>query len=196
MYELGMRDAELNDLNELYYQHYYYYRQGYDKRRTQLRRAATLSVFSNRPMISLVLVLVSCSIIAALGYILLTNSISINASKNTVGGTPVVPPTTTPTMVLTPTIAVISPTDIPVPFLHPGAQAQVINVGISPLLGRTRPGINNPIQTSFPDGAVVTILEGPVEADGYVWWLITSEESGEGWSAERGPDGVVWLQPI
>jgi hypothetical protein len=196
MYELGIRDAELDDLNELYYQHYYYYRKGYDKRRGEIRRAATLGTVSNRPLISVVLVLLVVAVLAGAGYLFLKSGISITASGDRVGGTPVTPPTPTPTVVYTPTATIAPPTPTPQPFLHPGARAQVINVGSAPLLGRSQPGTNYPVQTSFPEGTIVTILEGPVEADGYIWWRIEAEGAGQGWSADRGPDGSVWLQPI
>ncbi len=196
MYQIGIRDAELNDLNDLYYQHYYYYRQGYDRKRRQMRRAATFGVMAHRPLVSVVLVLVLLGVVSGAGYFLLNNTIDITASNNRVGGTPVISPTPTPTTVITPTMTPAPATPTPVPFLHPGARAQVVNVGSAPLRGRNQPGTAYPVQTSFPEGTIVTILEGPVEADGYVWWLIESEEAGRGWSADRGPNDTVWLMPL
>jgi hypothetical protein len=42
---------------------------------------------------------------------------------------------------------------------------------------------------------VVKVRDGPVEADGYRWWLIEAEVTG-GWSAEGEPQGVRWLVPL
>jgi hypothetical protein len=51
------------------------------------------------------------------------------------------------------------------------------------------------VRVGFKEGERVRIREGPVEADGYIWWRIEGQ-SGAGWSAERSKEGVVWLQPV
>lgn len=45
----------------------------------------------------------------------------------------------------------------------------------------------------------VFLLEGPVEADGYAWWLVTPEggnSDGLAWVAAAAKDGEEWLQPV
>ena len=37
------------------------------------------------------------------------------------------------------------------------------------------------------EGTVVTVLEGPVEADGYEWWKVRTPDGDEGWAA------ATWL---
>ncbi|HWQ13956.1 MAG TPA: hypothetical protein VNL77_14245, partial [Roseiflexaceae bacterium] len=64
-----------------------------------------------------------------------------------------------------------------------------------PLRGRAAAGLSAPVRVAFPEGERVRLLEGPVEADGYTWWRVEGP-SGAGWSAERSPEGVVWLTPV
>ena len=42
---------------------------------------------------------------------------------------------------------------------------------------------------------ITQVLEGPILADGFVWWQI-SGVSGSGWSAEHNNKGVVWIIPV
>jgi hypothetical protein len=79
--------------------------------------------------------------------------------------------------------------------LQVGSSAQVVNVGEAALLGRTRPGTDEPDQARFPEGTQVTLIEGPVEIDGYRWWFVESDNA-SGWSAERSQEGTVWLEPL
>ena len=60
---------------------------------------------------------------------------------------------------------------------------------------RERPTLSAPVRTCLPDGTGVAVRDGPVEADGYRWWLIEAEVT-RGWSAEGEPDGVRWLVPL
>jgi hypothetical protein len=75
-------------------------------------------------------------------------------------------------------------------------QARVVNVGEAALLGRSKPDLEAPVQVRFPEGTILTVLEGPVEADGYTWWQVQDEQGNSGWSAERNLEGVIWLQPL
>ncbi len=45
----------------------------------------------------------------------------------------------------------------------------------------------------YPPGAIVSVLEGPTEADGYTWWRVGNNELA-GWVAE-GDGEVTWLSP-
>jgi hypothetical protein len=71
----------------------------------------------------------------------------------------------------------------------------VVNVGDAALLGRRGPSVTEPEQARFPEGTQVTILAGPVEADGYIWWHI-QDDTISGWSAESSQEGVAWLEPV
>lgn len=195
MYERGVQDAAHDDLNPFYYQHYYYYRRGYDDMRRRLRRAMPAGEMSNRHILPALI-----GVFVVLAVVIGASMLSSGGSRGTdTGETPPVssagrsagaalgtrrPRTATPS----------PPTATPEPILHVGGEALVVNVGDSPLRARREPGVNQPVQARFPDNARVRIVEGPVEADGYVWWRVEGPE-GSGWSAERSLEGVVWLQP-
>jgi hypothetical protein len=60
---------------------------------------------------------------------------------------------------------------------------------------RTSPGIDQTLVTSFSPNDRVQILEGPVCANGYVWWLIQRDiDQTQGWAAEGG-DQIYWILP-
>jgi hypothetical protein len=63
-----------------------------------------------------------------------------------------------------------------------------LNVRQTPTLGATA-------LTCLPDGTGVKVRDGPVDADGYRWWLIDAGDN-QGWSAEGEPGGVRWLVPL
>ena len=46
-----------------------------------------------------------------------------------------------------------------------------------------------------PAGTEFTVKDGPVEAEGYRWWLLVDEEGKEGWAAE-GDKKTRWLTPV
>jgi hypothetical protein len=81
----------------------------------------------------------------------------------------------------------------PLPPITKGARVVVTNTG-SCLNVRQAPSVQAPVVLCMPDGVVVTVLDGPVEADGYRWWLVDAEVT-QGWSAEGEPGGVRWLVP-
>ncbi len=103
--------------------------------------------------------------------------------------TPTITPTPTPTA--TPTVTP-TPTATPIPVLRPGGRgridAETLNVRAGPGTGHDRIGV-------LLQGQVVSILEGPQEADGYRWWKIRTEDGLEGWVAQ-GTDEVEWVVPI
>ena len=55
---------------------------------------------------------------------------------------------------------------------------------------RLEPGLAAAILTEFPDGAVVMVVAGPVDADGIAWYQVVTAENAAGWC-----DGT-YLQPI
>jgi len=85
------------------------------------------------------------------------------------------------------------PGPTPTASLTKGGNARVANTG-SCLNVRETPTTAAPVVTCLPDETIVRVLDGPVAADGYRWWLIETQVV-FGWSAEAGPDGVPWLVP-
>lgn len=195
MYERGVQDAAQDDLNPFYYEHYYYYRRGYDAARRRLRRTGSLDEPPPRRIPSILLILLVV-VLGGVGLVMLpgrnTSSSetpeATSASRRLSASEAPVPTRTLATA--TPSL----PDPSPVPSLYVGGAALIVNVGQSPLRARSEPGTGQPVQARFPENSEVLIVEGPVEADGYTWWRVEGNGS-SGWSAERSPEGVVWLQP-
>ena len=66
-------------------------------------------------------------------------------------------------------------TQIPVPLAF----------AIDDLNIREGPGLGYQVTMTEPRNALGTVLEGPVEADGHVWWRLRYEDGVVGWSAEE-----------
>jgi hypothetical protein len=214
MYKLGVRDAEQDDLNLFYYQHYYYYRQGYDQsRRGSHGIASSYRAWSKR-LFPLVAAFLIVAVIVGGGWFVLrmfngdsgtaTNgtpppSMGVGQSETDTSGESedTTQPPTSPVIQTSAatTDAQNTPAIIPASTMRVGGLAQIVNVGDSPLRARSNPGLDHPIETSFSENVQVEILDGPVEADGYIWWQLAGEE-GIGWCAESSPDGLTWLQPL
>lgn len=61
---------------------------------------------------------------------------------------------------------------------------------------RTAPGIQATLVTRVNPGAQFTVLAGPQQANGFVWYQVRSDDgSVEGWAAD-GDAGVRWLSPL
>jgi uncharacterized protein YraI len=71
-----------------------------------------------------------------------------------------------------------------------GKQVTVANTSGMGLYLRSGPGINQPVITGLTEGTTMSVIGGPVQADGYTWWNITGSQ-GTGWSAVG-----EWLTPI
>jgi hypothetical protein len=221
MYKLGVRDAEQDDLNLFYYQHYYYYRQGYD----QSRRATHGVVGTYRAWVKRLFPLVSAFLVVAVivgaGWFVLRlfggdrstasngepgssvvavlpdDDTGANGETGDNEQSPTSPSDTTDndTTSLEPSAPRTAVAVVPATTIQVGGLVQVVNVGNSPLRARSSPGLDHPIETSFAENVQVEILSGPVEADGYIWWELQGDE-GIGWCAESSPDGLQWLQPV
>ena len=86
-------------------------------------------------------------------------------------------PTTAPTPVPTPTA---TPTPAPPRF---AAGASAIVAGTDSCLNiRASARIDAAVLECVDDGTEVTVLEGPVEANGFSWWLVAAP-GGNGWGA-------------
>jgi hypothetical protein len=194
MYRRGLADAERGDPNPFYYQHYYPYRRGYDQMRRRLHRPNPIP-----RQFSPLAWLLGAAAIGLIAVVLLgrlPSTALFQAPEPTAAPAAAVPtarptrtpilPTATPTPTPTPTATPVPPT------LHVGGSADVI---IDRLRGRHSATTKAQIALTFRKGERVTILEGPVEADGYIWWKLQGA-SGEGWSAQGSPSGDVWLQPV
>jgi hypothetical protein len=48
---------------------------------------------------------------------------------------------------------------------------------------RADAGLDAEVLDVLPDGAELEVIDGPVEADGYTWFAVSSTDFGEGWSA-------------
>jgi hypothetical protein len=187
MYRRGVEDAKRDQLHPFYYQHYYHYRRGYDRyrRRTRTPGGVTCGV---------ALGLVLAALIAGGAYLWLRAPARSAA-----------PPTARPAAIARVTAAATAaPTNTPIfptatppppPVLRVGGTAQVSNNATGGLRGRTAPSLKGKVALVFQPGERLTILEGPVAADGFVWWRVKGAR-GEGWSAQQSDNGAVWLEPV
>ncbi len=190
MYNMGVQDAEQDTLNPFYYQHYYHYRKGYDSTRRTLN-VPGVPVAGGVPWRNVLMIVgvVAALVVAFIGWQ------SFTADTDNTADVPPAPtavplPTPTPQPVLTPT-----PTPLPDDVLFVGGTATVSNVDEAGLVARQAPGAENPIQGTLAEGTVVEVLDGPLLADSFEWWLIQDSEGNGGWSASGSPDGVPWLLP-
>jgi hypothetical protein len=188
MYRRGVADAERDDLNAFYYQHYYPYRRGYDEQRRHLRRPG-VSLRRRVPILWLVVIVAAA---AGAWYLVQRQQTPPPLPPTTIALLPTKTalPTRTP-IFPTKTALPLSPTPLVVAKLQVGKQALVVTAG---LRARRDPLLTAPIVASFHEGDRVNVLEGPREADGYIWWKIENA-AGSGWSAQRSLDGIDWLRP-
>lgn len=77
--------------------------------------------------------------------------------------------------------------------LAPGGRAIVTSEG-GRLNVRTNPSTSAAVLTVLNVGSVVSIVDGPVNADGLIWWRVQTD-AGNGWVAE-GLGPVRWLAPF
>jgi uncharacterized protein YgiM (DUF1202 family) len=102
---------------------------------------------------------------------------------------PVIDPTATFTPEPTPTI---TPTPIPGTVLEVGQPARVAAAGGLNLRDTASSAGN--LLTRLSVGQRVTVLEGPVSADDFVWWRVDDGQGNVGWAAQG--DGTDdWLTP-
>jgi hypothetical protein len=79
------------------------------------------------------------------------------------------------------------------PGLAIGSTAVVANTRAC-LNVRERPAATAHVVDCLYDGAKVTVVDGPVNADGCRWWLVEVRKI-KGWAAENDSHGNVWLLP-
>ncbi len=203
MYERGVTDAERGELHPFYYQHYYHYRRGYDQARRRMRHTP-LSFLTGRGWLLTIGVMLVVGLTAVLGGVFRSQIPQwrswSNAEEVASPGAPEVE--TVAAQPLQPTRTPLFPTAVPsatpapiVRTLRVGGSAQVANTEGRALRGRAAPGLKAPVRVAFAEGEQVRILEGPVTADGYVWWRVEGQ-NGAGWAAQQSLEGVVWLVPV
>lgn len=193
MYRRGIADADRGEPHPFYYEHYYQYRRGYDRARHSRGLPGGFYDRRRRRMLRL----------GGLGLVLIVGLAALwlwrNRSQETIAAqapagqqiaAATLPPTRTP-IFATPT-APPTPTQI---GLRVGGTAQVVNIAGATLRSRKQPMLRAATTATFKQGQKVTILEGPVEADGFIWWRIEGPGGG-GWSAQQSPEGTVWLQAV
>lgn len=91
-------------------------------------------------------------------------------------------PTVEPTVVVTATLAPTTTATIAV-----GGQVRV--TGTQFLNARRGPGLNFQLVTRFDENAILSVLQGPVQANNYQWWEVRNDQ-GQGWCADE------WLQAV
>ena len=100
-------------------------------------------------------------------------------------------PTSTPVITAAPPQTPTPTADIPpapIPgVLSPGAIVQIVGTGGEGLNLRAIPGLQSNIQYLGFESEVFTIVEGPVEKDGFVWWRLVGfyDETRSGWGASN-----------
>ncbi len=82
-----------------------------------------------------------------------------------------------------------SPVDIGIPPIDAGiliisGRASVYTTEGDVLNVRSGPGTDFSTVSQLGNGTFVTILEGPISANGYQWWRIRTDDGREGWSAD------------
>jgi hypothetical protein len=89
---------------------------------------------------------------------------------------------------VTPTDTVVLPGVTPVDTagpggIRPGALVVVQGTQGAGLNLREQPTTFAKVVAKAREGTVLTVLEGPTEADGYVWWQVRTPDGEEGWGA-------------
>jgi hypothetical protein len=192
-YERGTRDAERGDPDAFLYQHYYHYRLGYDDGRRRIGRPSGMPLLEQAWVrVGIPVVVVVVLTVAALArFVRIPDVASVidptatarPAQSNALPvNTPIFPTATR--VIPTATTAILR--------LRIGGWAIVQNTEGRPLRGRIEPGLTAAAIYAYQEREVLQIVDGPVRADGYVWWQV-SGASGTGWSAERSLEDVVWL---
>jgi hypothetical protein len=168
------------------------------KARPQARRRAMAL-----PPWALLAILVGIVVLLCVGLVLLVQALRGDGEE----GTATAPPATTapalatdveataaptggiaPTDAVEPTGTVVLPIDTPQATaapneVGPGARVAVTGTQGSGLNLRAEPGTGGAVVVNVREGAVLTVIEGPQEADGYAWWKLRTAEGQEGWGA-------------
>jgi hypothetical protein len=107
----------------------------------------------------------------------------------------------TPPIMITPTLpppAVITLPAPPLPggTLGVGGRARVNTTAGDMLRIRSGPGTSFAVAFQLANGTPVTLVEGPVSADGFSWWFIRTDDGRTGWGVEGVMDNGAYLQTL
>jgi hypothetical protein len=162
---------------------------------TQAKRRLTL------PPWVLVTAAAVIAILSCIGLVLVVNharqkgeataTVEVKAATQAVAfATAVLTPTATTE--ITPTATAVLPISVtvtasPAVFteIAPGAQVVVGGTLGQGLNLRATPTTGGRLVGSAKDGAVLTVLEGPQEANGYTWWKVQTPDGKVGWAAGK-----------
>ncbi len=96
--------------------------------------------------------------------------------------TPIIPtPTSEPTLTPSPTPdRLVAP-----PEITSGFYAQVANTDGVGVNFRNGYGRSNELISVLDEGVVGLVIEGPIDADGFIWWRLEIEDTTQGWVVEQ-----------
>lgn len=114
-----------------------------------------------------------------------TNAPEVQPLATPIPQTPDATPTPAPT-------ATFTPTPVPGTALAAGQPARV--TAPAGLNFRDQPNTNANLLGQLGTGQVVSVTEGPVEADGFIWWQLDDDQGNIGWAAQ-GDGETEWLSP-
>ena len=161
------------------------------KPRPQARRRVTL------PPWALLAILVGVIILLCVGLVMIVQAIRRGGEEET----PV--PTFTSTAMLAATdtavpagsTATIPPTatmDLPISTPESTPSGEIIEPGVTVVVEGTQGAglrlrasatTEGRLVTAVREGTALTVVDGPEEADGYVWWKVRAPDGKEGWGA-------------
>jgi hypothetical protein len=115
-------------------------------------------------------------------------TLTVAATAVQTPGVPATPAPLTPTAVVSPTstaaLPIEGPEASPTPSaIGPGTIVLVEGTSGAGLNLREQPSTYSAVMGNVPDGTELTVLEGPQDADGYVWWNLQAPDGTEGWGA-------------
>ncbi|MGQ9586552.1 MAG: SH3 domain-containing protein [Anaerolineae bacterium] len=85
--------------------------------------------------------------------------------------------------------AATSPSPTEPPQIQVGGVVRVTGTEGKDLRLRETPSLGSATLRLVKEGTVLQVVEGPVEADGYVWWKVRDQRGQAGWAAGN------WLAP-
>ena len=103
-------------------------------------------------------------------------------------------PTLTPMSVIVPTqgpgTAAPAPDATLAPMVQPGvvqigSRVVVVDTGERQLRIRQQPGLDTVTIKVVPDGTILVVVDGPVEASELTWWKIDTQSGTTGWVAGK-----------